>query len=106
MTCPSWVALRAWLSFIEFDQAVVHVIRLTIVFCDYGFSVSALWCPLATSTVLLVRGVSLHCWSSKAQPLLLTLDEEYLLTAALPDLQCGIAPLGPAVDVTGDRSKV
>ena len=34
-------------------------------------------------------------YSSKAQPLLLTLDEGYLLTAALPDLQCGIAPLGP-----------
>ena len=27
--------------------------------------------------------------------MLLTLDEGYLLTAALPDLQCGIAPLGP-----------
>ena len=43
------------------------------------------------------RGVSLHGCSSKAQPLLLTLDEGYLLTAALPDLQCGIAPLGPPV---------
>ena len=41
------------------------------------------------------RGVSLHGCSSKAQPLLLTLDEGYLLTAALPDLQPGIAPLGP-----------
>ena len=41
------------------------------------------------------RGVSLHGCSSKAQPLLLTLDEGYLLTTALPDLQCGIAPLGP-----------
>ena len=41
------------------------------------------------------RGVSLHGCSSKVQPLLLTLDEGYLLTAALPDLQCGIAPLGP-----------
>ena len=40
------------------------------------------------------RGVSLHACSSKAQPLLLTLDEGYLLTAALPDLQRGIAPLG------------
>ena len=29
------------------------------------------------------------------QPLLLTLDEGYLLTAALPDRQRGIAPLGP-----------
>ena len=29
------------------------------------------------------------------QVLLLTLDEGYLLTTTLPDLQCGIAPLGP-----------
>ena len=41
------------------------------------------------------RGVSFHGCSSKAQPLLLTLNEGYLLTAALPDLQLGIAPLGP-----------
>ena len=41
------------------------------------------------------HGVSLHGCSSKVQPLLLTLDEGYLLTAALPDLQRGIAPLGP-----------
>ena len=41
------------------------------------------------------RGVSLHSYSSKAQSLLLTLDEGYLLTVALPDLQRGIAPLGP-----------
>ena len=32
--------------------------------------------------------------ASKAQPLLLTLDEGYLLTAAPPDLECGVAPLG------------
>ena len=66
----------------------------------------------------------------------LTLDEGYLLTSASPNLECGVAPLGPpapaqppllgrgvappgknegmepkqkqypAVDVTGDRSKV
>ena len=41
------------------------------------------------------RGVSLHGCSSKVQPLLLTLDKRYLLTAALPDVQHGIAPLGP-----------
>ena len=41
------------------------------------------------------RGVSLHGCSSKVQLLLLTLNEGYVLTAALPDLQCGIAPLGP-----------
>ena len=44
---------------------------------------------------LLGRGASLQGCSSKAQPLLLTLDEGYLLTATLPDLQCGMAPLGP-----------
>ena len=43
------------------------------------------------------HGVSLHGCSSKAQPLLLTLDEGHLLTAALPDLQRGIAPPGPPV---------
>ena len=41
------------------------------------------------------HGVSLHGCSSKAQPLLLTLNEGYLLTTARPDLQSGIAPLGP-----------
>ena len=41
------------------------------------------------------RGASLHSCSSKAQPLLLTLDKGYLLITTLPDLQCGIAPLGP-----------
>ena len=41
------------------------------------------------------HGLSLHACSSKVQPLLLTLDEGYLLTATLPDLQSGIAPLGP-----------
>ena len=41
------------------------------------------------------RGVSLHSCSSKVQPLFLTLDKGYLLTSALPDLQHGIAPLGP-----------
>ena len=43
------------------------------------------------------RGLSLHGCSSKAQPLLLTLDEEYLLTTSLSDHQHGIAPLGPPV---------
>ena len=40
-------------------------------------------------------GVSLHGCSSKAQLLLLTLDEGYLLTATPPDLERGIAPLDP-----------
>ena len=45
------------------------------------------------------RGISLHGCSSKAQPLLLTLDEQYLLTTAPLDLECGVAPLGPPVPV-------
>ena len=68
MTCPSWVAPRAWLSFTELDKAVVHVIRLTScalsqhLLSYLGFS-------------YLGRGVSLHGCSSKAQLLLITLDE-------------------------------
>ena len=43
------------------------------------------------------HGVSHQGCPSKAQPLLLTLDEGYLLTATVPDLQRGMAPLGPPV---------
>ena len=39
------------------------------------------------------RGVSLHGCSSKAQPLLLTLDKVYFLTTAPPDLEREVAPL-------------
>ena len=35
-----------------------------------------------TGVSLTLNGVSLHIWSSKAQPLLLTLDMGYLLLAA------------------------
>ena len=97
MTRPSWVAPQAWLGFIELDKAVVLVWLDWLVFCEYGFSVSALWCPLALPSYLgfsyLGCGVSLHGCSSKAQPLLLTLDEGYLLTSAPPDLEHGVAPL-------------
>ena len=41
------------------------------------------------------RGVFLHSCSRKVQPLLLTLDEGYLLMAAPPVLECGVAPLCP-----------
>ena len=43
------------------------------------------------------HGVSLHGCSSKAQPLLLTLNERYLLTATPPDLERGVAPISPLV---------
>ena len=49
-------------------------------------------------------GVSLHGCSSKAQPLLLTLDKGYLLTAALPDFQHGIASLGHPVPTQHQRA--
>ena len=57
----------------------------------------ALWqhLPSYLGFSYLGRGVSLHGCSSKAQPLLFTLDERYLLTAAPPDLERGVAPLGP-----------
>ena len=101
MTLSSWVAPRAWLSFTELDKAMVLVWLDWLVFCDYGFRVSALWCPLATPTVSL--GFLLPwTWgicSSKAQPLVLTFDEGYLPTTVVPDLQRGIAPLGPPAPV-------
>ena len=49
MTYLSWVALHSMThGFTELDKAVVHVIRLAS-FCDCGFSLSALWCPLSTT---------------------------------------------------------
>ena len=45
-------------------------------------------------------GVSLHGCSSKVQPLLLNLDEGYLLMATPPDLECGVAPFGPPAPTT------
>ena len=55
--------------------------------------------PSYLSFSYLGYGVSLHGCSSKAQPLLLTLDEGYLLTAAPPDLEHGVAPLSPPAPV-------
>ena len=43
------------------------------------------------------RGISLHGCSSEAQPLFLTLDKGHLFMAAPPDLEHGVAPLGPPV---------
>ena len=69
----------AWLSFIELDKAVVHVIRLA--------SFLLLWfqcvCPLMPP-----------CNTYRLTWVSLTLDEGYLLTATPPDLEHGVAPLG------------
>ena len=100
MTHPSWVTPRAWLSLIELDKAVV------LVWLDWLVSVSMVSVCLPSDAILqhlpsylgfsyFGCRVSLHGCSSKVQPLFLTLNEGYLLTAALPDLQRGMAPLGP-----------
>ena len=84
MTRPSWVAPRAWLSFTGLDKAVVLVWLDWLVFCDYGFSVSALWCPLATPTVLL--GFLLP-WAWRISSQLLQQS-----AAAAPYLGWGVSP--------------
>ena len=62
-----------------------------LVFCDCGFSLSALWCPLLVPTFLL--GFLLPwTWDITWWPLL-TLDVGYLLRAAVPDLGHGVSPL-------------
>ena len=84
--------------FIKLDKTVV-LWSDWLVFCDYGFSLSALWCHLSGPTVLFVFplpwtwGISSR-HSSKAQLLLLTLDVGYLLMTTAPDLGHGISPLG------------
>ena len=88
--CLGWPH-TAWLSFTELDKAVV-LWSDWLVFCDYSFSVSALWCPLTTPTVLLGFSYLGHGCSSKVQPLLLILDE-----VSPPDLEHGVAPLSPLV---------
>ena len=84
-TSPPWPAYlgwphMTWLSFIELDKAVTHVIRLA----------SFLWLWSQCVCLLMPSCNTYHLtWVS------LTLDKGYLLTTTLPDLQCGIAPLGP-----------
>ena len=67
-----------------------------LVFCDYGFSVSVLWCPLATPTIL--PGFLLpRMWSISSFLLQQSTATApypgwgYLLTAAPPDLELGVA---------------
>ena len=55
--------------------------------------------PSYLGSSYLGHGVSLYSCSSEVQLLLLTLDEGYLLTAAPPDLEHGVALLGPPAPV-------
>ena len=80
----SWVAPQAWLGFIELDKGVVLVWLDWLVFCEYGFNVSALWCPLATPTILL--GFLLPwAWGISSQLLQQS-------SAAVPYLGWGVSP--------------
>ena len=83
MTLPSWVAPHGMaFNFIELDKVVVRVIRL----------VSFLWLWFQSICTLMPSCNTYHLpWVS------LTLDEGYLLTAAPPDLERGVAPLSPPV---------
>ena len=67
MTRPSWVAPGAWLSFIEWDKAVVLVRVDWLVFCEYGLCV----CPLMPS-----------CNTHRLTWVSLTLGVGYLFTTA------------------------
>ena len=75
----------AWLSFTELDTTVVPWSDW-LDFCAYGFSVSALWCPLTIPTVLLgfllpwMWGISLWLLQQSA--------------AAAPYLGRGVSPHG------------
>ena len=75
-----------WLSFIELDKAVVLVWLDWLVFCEYGFSVSALWCPLGTPTVLL-GFLLLWTWGVSSRLL-----QQSAATA--PYIERGVSPFG------------
>ena len=86
----------AWLSFIELDKAVSGPCDQTGLFSVIMVSVClpsdalSQHLPSYLGFSYLGHGVSLHGCSSKAQPLLLTLDE-----VAPPDLEHAVSPLGP-----------
>ena len=100
----------AWLSFTELDKTVVlgsdwlvSVIMVLVCLPSDALSQHLL---AYSGFSYLGLGVSLHGCSSKVQPLLLTLDKGYLLRAAPPDLEHGVAPLGPLAPalLTGYKS--
>ena len=101
---------RAWLSFIELDKAVVHVIRLASCLWLWFQSVCCLmpslrayrltWVSITLDVGYLFTAIPAkrsHCsllwrWGSSSLPLPLTLDMGYLLSAATPELGRGAAP--------------
>ena len=86
---------------------MISLIKQFICYQLYGYVIMVLVClpsdalsqhlPSYLGFSYLGRGVSLLGCSSKVQPLLLTLDEAYLLTATPPDVERGVDPLRPPV---------
>ena len=126
MTCPSWVAPRAWLSFIELDKAVVRVIRLASFLWLWSQCVCHLmpsrntyrltWVFLTLDVGYLFTAAPAKCSRCflpcmrviSSQPPLLTLDMGLLLSAASPDLKCWVALLGcrPWLQTWGSSSQL
>ena len=98
----------AWLSLTELDKAVVMwadwLVSVTVVSVCLPSDALSQHLPSYLGFSYLRSGVSLQGCSSKAQPLLLTLRESYLLTASPPDLERGVAPLSPPVPTTATTS--
>ena len=106
-TSPPWPAHlgcphRTWLSFSELDKAVVCVIRLT----SFLWSWFQCVCPLMPSyntyhltwvSFTLDMGYLFTAAPAKHNCCFLPWTRRYLLTAAPPDLEHGVAPLGPPV---------
>ena len=116
-TSPPWpIRLEwpymAWLSFIELDKAVVHVIKLANCLCLRFQSVGTLmpsftaycltWVSLTLDVGYLFMAAPAkhsHCslpwtWDIYSSPRLLTLDMGYLLSASVPDFGHGVSPHG------------
>ena len=105
-TSPPWLVRlgwphTAWLSLTELDTTVVlgsgWLVSVIMVSLCLPSDALSQHLPSYLGFSYLGRGVSLHSCSSKVQLLLLTLDKGYVLTAAPPDLERGVAPLGPPV---------
>ena len=95
-TSPPWPAHlgwphMVWLSFIELDMPVFLVWLDWLVFCEYGFSVSALLQHLPSYLGSLTLGMKYLFMAAPAKCSRCSLP----WVNALPDLQREVAPLGP-----------
>ena len=94
----------AWLIFIELDKAVVHVIRLTTFLrlwfqCVCSVMPSRNTYHLTWVSLTLDMGYLFTAAPAKCRHCSLTLAEGHVLTVTPPDLERGVAPLGPPAPV-------